>query len=548
MNKALSRALVLFAVTMIVVPGCAFLSGAGNGGDDEDVLSVFAIDDFHGQLTPGELDGRKVGGAAWIAGYLETLRKVNPGGVIAVDTGDAFTGPLVSSHTEGAVIIDFYNMLGFDAMAIGNHEFDYGPVGPLNRVMDGKGDPRGALKERAKQAKFPLLAANIFDATTGKRFAPEGMAPYTIIERKGVKIALIGLITSDLPKITMPYNLKGLMYKHNSEVLAELLPEVRKKGATVVILLAHLGGRFDHEAGEFVGEIADLARSLDPSEVDLIIGGHTEGAISGEINDIPVVKPEGYGHSFARVDLTVNKKNGRVVRSKTVVHPVTRFWHDGNYMGLKVKPDENVTKSLAHYFKAVDKLKAVEIGEATAPIKKEGTYNSPLGNLVTDAMRLFDDSIEVAVFNSGGIRADLPAGKLTFGTLFDALPFDNTLCIARLSGDQLRQMLEHALTGDFGNLEISGIKVTVDPAQPVGSRVIEIIGPKGKPVKEGDYLEVAVNDFLLAGGDGYNMIPRSTAVETGADIRELIVKLIDLRGKKISPDTTPRYEVTHNAS
>jgi len=532
--------------------GCATTQEGGGASGEEVVLTVFGIADFHGQLRPGEVDGRPIGGAEWIASYLGAVRKANPGGVLAVDTGDSFTGPLVATHKEGAAIIEYFNQIGIDAMALGNHEFDFGPVGPLNRALEQGTDPRGALKERAKEAKFPILAANIYEQATGQRFAPEGIAPYTIIERHGIKVAIIGLTTIDLPKITLPHNLKGLLFKHHMTELRTLIPEVREKGASVVVIVGHLGGNFDEDAQEYLGEIADLARSLSPDDVDLIVGGHTTGLFGAVINGIPVVKPEGYAHGFSRVDLTVDKGNRRVVRSKTVIHPQTRFWHslptaEGkqepiNYLGVEIKPEEAIAKAIEPYFQAVDALKAVPIGESTTAVTREGTYNSALGNLVTDAMRLFDESVEVALFNAGGIRADLPTGKLTFGNLYDSLPFDNTVCLVRLSGQQLKEVLEHGLSGEFGNLEVSGIKVLIDPAQPVGSRVVRIIGPKDQEMESNDFVEVAINDFMLAGGDGYRMIPRSTSVETGADVRELVVRLVELRGKKIAPDATPRYE------
>ena len=549
--KTLYRASCLLFLTATAL-GCATTPEGGKSSGEEVVITVFGLADFHGQLRPGEVDGRPIGGAGWIAAYLDAVRKANPAGVIALDTGDSFTGPLVATHKEGAAIIEYFNQIGIDAMALGNHEFDYGPVGPLNRALEEGTDPRGALKARAKEAKFPILAANIYEQATGGRFAPEGIAPYTIIERHGVKVAVIGLTTIDLPKITLPHNLKGLMFKHHVTELAELIPEVRQKGATVVVIVGHMGGNFDEDAQEYLGEVADLARALDPGDVDLIVGGHTTGPFGAVINGIPVVKPEGYARGFSRVDLTVDKGNGRVNRSKTVIHPTTRFWHgtpgaEGkvepiSYLGVEIKPLTEIDKAIEPYFRAVDALKAVPIGEATEAVTRAGNYNSALGNLVTDAMRLFDESVEVALFNSGGIRDDLPAGKLTFGHLYGSLPFDNTVCLVRLSGQQLKEVLEHGLSGEFGNLEVSGIKVLIDAAQPVGSRVVWIIGPKGVVLASNDFVEVAINDFMLAGGDGYRMIPRSTAVETGADVRELVVRLVELRGKKVAPDATPRYE------
>ncbi|HZI16172.1 MAG TPA: bifunctional metallophosphatase/5'-nucleotidase, partial [Myxococcus sp.] len=174
-------------------------------------LTLVGINDFHGQVEPHRhplKDGQVVeeGGAALLAGYLARLRADNPEGVLLVDAGDLFQGTLASNLTEGAVVIDVYNHLGFAAAAIGNHEFDYGPVGPASTATRPGEDPLGALKARIRQAKFPLLSVNIREAATGKRPAWLGGDGTHLVTLKGVKVGLMGLTTESTPDTTHPVN------------------------------------------------------------------------------------------------------------------------------------------------------------------------------------------------------------------------------------------------------------------------------------------------------------------------------------------------------
>ncbi|HYX92635.1 MAG TPA: metallophosphoesterase, partial [Myxococcaceae bacterium] len=287
-------------------------------------ITVVATNDLHGRVTasaaplPNGGETRQ-GGLSTFAGYLEILRAENPGGVLLVDAGDLFQGTLASNLTEGEVVIEAYNHLGYAAAALGNHEFDYGPLGPASVASSPQDDPFGALKARLKQARFPILAVNVYDARSGAR--PEWLPNdgTAIVELKGMKIGLIGLITPTTPNTTHPVNVSTLSFGSLVPEAVAAARRLREKGADLVIGIAHAGGkcsRFDDPTDlsscdtEF-GEIFELLRELPPGLVDAMVAGHTHAELAHSVNGIPVVETPGLGRSFATLDLWVDPKTRR---------------------------------------------------------------------------------------------------------------------------------------------------------------------------------------------------------------------------------------------
>src|ERR1043165_2476669 len=174
------------------------------------------------------------------ASYVEALRAANPGRVVLVDSGDVFQGTLESNYFEGKPLADPYNAPGYSGVAIGNHEFDYGPAGREKSVPRDPGDdPLGALKERVAQAKFPFLSANITEKATGK--TPAWLKRSAIADVGGVKVGIIGLTTPETPVTTMPVNVASLSFNDPVKAAVEEAANLRAHGADAVIVIAHMG-------------------------------------------------------------------------------------------------------------------------------------------------------------------------------------------------------------------------------------------------------------------------------------------------------------------
>ncbi len=457
------------------------------------LLNVVATNDFHGALvgrTYSWSRGNVVGGLAWIAGYYNVLRALNPGGVIPLDAGDMMQGTLESNYFFGESTIAGFNALGLMGATFGNHEFDWG----VDKLLD-----------RVAQSNFPWVSANIRLKATGER--PDWAVPYTYIEAKGVKIGLIGVALPETGSITNPAYTGHLDFTNPVTEINAILDEVWAGGANMVIVIAHIGGF----APDY-GDIAALAKALDPAKVNMLISGHTHSQIATTINGIPVIQSYNGGSAFGRVDFTVDPWF-KTVTSFTVkpTQTVYNTWAGGpaTYEGQVVVRDEAVAAVLQPYLDAVQELKNTVIGEAAVPLVRNYRYESNMGNFVTDAMRAYDDTIDFAMTNSGGLRADIDVGPITYGELFSVLPFGNTFVKVWLTGDQVRATLEDGITGQHGIVQVSGLRFTFDYDLPAHSRIIgDVIDARtGEPLDPTRTYIVLVNSFMAGGGDHYGTLP-----------------------------------------
>ena len=515
-------------------------------------LVIVGTSDFHGALEHSHakvVGGRQVGGIDIIGAYIQALRATHPGGVVLLDAGDLYQGTLLSAASEGRAVIEFYNDMGYDAAVVGNHEFDFGRVGYHSTPSSRDDDPLGVIKARIAEAKFPFLAANIFDRATKQPVKWKNLSGYAILQRKGIKIGVIGMTSPDTPLITHPANVRTLVFKPMLPTLRALLPKVRKAGATVVIVVVHAGIGVDEKSGQATGPVADLARALKPGEVDLIISGHHHLPFADRVNQIPVIQPWAKGIAFVRADLVVDLANGRVLQDHVVLHENTFFFRtDRNgqpptYAGQVIRPLACYVKKLKKFKRSIAHLERIRLGRATETMKCNTPLDSPVGNLVTDAMRAMDESIDVAMYNSGGIRASIPKGVITFGHVYEAVPFDNNLVKLTLTGAQIREVVEHGLAGTYGVMEVSGLEVTFDPDAPQGRRCVSIIITRtGKELDDKKLYTVATNEFVFNGGDGYYAFSRGTNVQnTHTLIRELVARYIKEKGT-VTPEKGGRYK------
>ncbi len=515
-------------------------------------LTIVGTNDFHGALEARHakvVGGREVGGMAFIAAYMAALRADNPDGMILLDGGDLYQGTLLSAASEGRSVIAFYNDLGYAAAAVGNHDFDFGPPG-YHSIPDGADeDPLGVLKERIRQARFPFLAANIIDRTTGKPPAWKNLAPFTIVERQGVRIGVIGLTTVDTPLVTHPANVRGLEFRPLLSSLRRTLPAVKAAGASVVILVVHAGVEVDEKTGEVHGPVAELVKALEPGEVDLVIGGHTHLPYADRIAGVPVLQAWANGLAFTRAELFVDRSTGRIIPDRTVIHDPTFYFHAERddkpirFLGKKIRPVRRFARKLKVVRRSVAHLQRIRLGRSVRELANRTELDSPVGNLVTDAIRAADPEIEIAMYNSGGLRTSIPKGIVTFGRVYEVVPFDNSLVKVTLSGAQIREILEHGLAAPYGVMEISGLRVEIDRDGKKGERCLRIHTEDG-PLDDDRLYVVGTNEFVVNGGDGYFTFSHGRNVEyTHTLIRELVARYIKRQGT-VAPDMGGRYRPT----
>ncbi|HEY4120118.1 MAG TPA: 5'-nucleotidase C-terminal domain-containing protein [Byssovorax sp.] len=541
--------------------------GAASAATSPDVvtLSIVTTTDLHGNLVPR--DGR--GGLAAFGGYVRNLRAARAddgGALLLVDSGDTFQGGVESDLSEGAVVVDAYAALGYSAIAIGNHEFDFGAAdGPGARERP-DADPRGALKALAAHSPFPFLAANLIDDATAKRVAWPNVLASTLIAAAGVKVGIVGIMTIDALRATLRANVQGLQVAPLAETVAREAAALRARGAQVVIVVAHAGGACaelgaprDLTSCDANAEIFEVAHRLPRGLVDVIAAGHTHQAVQQEVDGIAIVQAYALGRAFGRVDVAFDRRT-RAVAEKTIFPPrdicvpqglgfdcegrptevtgthAVADATDGagaSYEGRPLSSDAAIEAAMAPALARVHALQAVPLGVVLdTPIPRAAAPDSPLGNLFADAQRERAGA-DVAINNNvrGGLRADLPAGPLVFGRLYDVFPFDNRLLTLTITGAELRAVLADAVRRNRrGALALSGVEARV-ACSATGELDVEVVRANGAPLGADERVTVAALDSLVL-GPVFAAVPSAAhAVSAGAPLmRQTVEDWLRARG------------------
>jgi 2',3'-cyclic-nucleotide 2'-phosphodiesterase (5'-nucleotidase family) len=443
-------------------------------------IVIVHTNDIHGQLTPRA----GVGGVAELA---TAIHSQHPD--LILDAGDIFTGTFMSDNFSGAPTIQAMNKIGYNAGTIGNHEFDYG---------------QPALHLRLREAKFPVLSANLDTPI------PE-IKKYTVLTVKGIRFGIIGLTTEELKTTTHPKNLTGVTVHDIVETVRQILPEVRRR-SDFIIVTAHI----DRPEQK---RIADAF-----PEIRLIITGHDHGELG----------PVWYGQTLAaatgsnlrnvgRVDLVFSNKKLSQMDAKLI--PLVQF-----------PPDPEIARILGPYqAKVAAKMNEV-LGQATGDFARSSNSESSLGNLIADVYREKGNT-DIGIQNTGGIRAQIPTGRITWGSIFEVLPFQNTLVTLKLSGAQLKRTLNSGL------LAVSGLRVEYDRNQPEGRQLISVTLADGSPVQDDKFYTVTTNDFLVAGGDGFVEFGKGSDIkDSGILLRDVLADHVKAH-PVLSPKTDGRIVV-----
>ena len=518
------------------------------------VISILGTNDVHGEL----LAQPDRGGITTFSGYVAAVRdaRASDGAVLLVDAGDMWQGTLESNLSEGAPVVEAYNALGYAAAAIGNHEFDFGPAGPKSIPETDGDDPQGALRQRAQEFDFPLLAANLIDTTTNRRVAWENLKSSTMVTQSGINIGIIGVLTEHTLQTTISANTAGVRIAPLAATIIEEAQSLRAAGASLVIVLAHAGSlctEFDdpHDLSScyMPGEVMRVANDIPHGLVDHIVAGHVHEGIAHVVNGIVITSSYSNTRTFSRVDFTFDRNNGRVI-DRHVFPPQANCARapdeDGrcsyeeddsreyaSYEGRPVEPMAEVVTIANRAGEIAAQRKAEKVGvflETEMTLREQP--ESVLGNLFTDAI-LESNVADISIHNVyGGIRAELPQGEVTYGSLFRVFPFDNRISIIELSGLELRKIIAHQVHNDHRRAGFSGMRVFVSCV--AGQMSIQMIKSDGSEIEDADTLRVVANDFLLLGGDdiltpvtpeGGFAIPNGTPL-----VRDTLVEWFKRRG------------------
>jgi len=496
-------------------------------------LSILHINDVHSRIQPinkydsgcsssDNAAGECFGGMARVATAIETRRSALEGAgnnVLTLDAGDQFQGSLFYTTYKGAFAVELMNKIGFDAMAVGNHEFDDGPE---------------KLAEFVDAAEFPVLFAN---ANLANEPLLAGKIPSHIVkEIGGEKVAIIGVLAEDTSETSSPGD--NVAFIQAEEVLRKLVTQLEADGVNKIVLLSHVGINRDKRIAEAVDGI------------DVIVGGHSHTLLDeyptvvNAPNGKPVQIVQAYAYSKYLGELTVTWDDDGDVTSAE-----GQPW----LLDARVPEDAEMVALIAEKAAPLEEIKAKVVGNSTADI--DGDRSScrsgvcAMGVLVAEAMleRTRDQGVTIAIQNGGGVRASIDTGEVTMGEVLTVLPFQNTVATFQLKGSDIIAALENGVSqvedgaGRFP--QVAGMRFTWSASAEPGSRIVsvEVLGDEGTyaPLDADATYGVVSNNYMRSGGDGYSVFAKNgmNAYDYGPNLEDVVAAYISAAG-----DYTPTVD------
>ena len=479
-------ALIAATTTTAVVLTAAPFAAAAEA--DQVTINVANITDFHGRLEYNERN--KEMGAANVAGIMNYIRSKNPN-TIVTNSGDNQGGSaFISAISDDKYTMDFVNAIGTDGTAVGNHEFDKGYKDLIERIVPGTNDKQ--------------IGANIF-----KEDGTREVKPYIIVERDGVKIALVGTTSNLTVAKSNPENVKGLDIKDSALQVNEEAKKIKDNGeADVVIALIHDPAK---EASE----------KLDKDYVDFVFGGDSHIQDMNVDADVPYFQSYEYGKIVTDLTFTFDKETKDIVSHSAEQYDIT------DLEKLGITPDEEVEALVAEAKAEADKLGEKVVAEVGATFKRgsnpgdkpgtnrgtESTANNMIAESALIALEKFlEEDLDLGVMNAGGVRDDLAEGEVTYKEAFSVQPFSNSIDVATLTGAAIKDALENQwqtpeATEKSGRPRLDmglsdNVSYTYNPDAPRGEKITSI-SIDGKPMEMDKKYRVAASSFLFDGGDDF---------------------------------------------
>lgn len=483
-------------------------------------LTILHTNDIHSRIesinrfdstcnAEGEAEGKCFGGVARIKAAVDAKRAEMAGeNLLVLDAGDPFQGSLFYTTYKGAAEAEFMEAIGYDAMAVGNHEFDDGPEG---------------LAKFIEMVSFPVVSGNL--DLSGSAELNGKVEDHVVLEVGGKKIGIVSALATDTVETSSPG--ADVIFQDEIEALTADVAALEADGVDIIIALTHVGLPVDMKIAEAVPGL------------DLVIGGHSHTLLSNTaerasgpyptmVGDVPVVQAYAYSKYLGMITLTFDDAGN-----------LTSAEGEPILLDASITPDEAMLARVAEMGGPIEELKARVVAETSEAIDGDRsvcrTQECPMGTLVAEAMldRVKDQGVQIAIQNGGGLRASIDAGEVTMGEVLTVLPFQNTLATFEITGQQVIDALENGVSqveevkGRFP--QVAGLKFTWDPSvAPLEGRIQEVMVAEGDafvpidPAKT--YLAVS-NNYMRSGGDGYKVFTEATnAYDFGPDLADVLAE------------------------
>ncbi|NOZ60988.1 MAG: bifunctional metallophosphatase/5'-nucleotidase [Calditrichaeota bacterium] len=471
-NALIRNGIFIFAMALVFL-GCQKKSNPVNPNPpDEPVreLVILYTNDEHGWMEATDTHG---GAAGMMALWKENENFSDEDPFLVLSGGDMWTGPAISTWTKGESMVEVMNAMGYDAAAIGNHEFDFQVSG---------------LRRNLSLSHFPYLSANIKEKSTGQR--PDFAMPYVIKKVNGISVGIIGLTTTTTPNSTFPEYVKNFDFIDYETALAEVVPEVKNAGAELLIVVGHI----------CESEMRDLAHSASEMGITVLTGGHCRRTVNDNVEGVALIHTGYYMQNYAVVDIEFDTEADTVVslNQKLVANEVHT-------------PDPGIQAVIEKWKARVDATLSEVIGYADSEI---GSRSNEMYNMICDSWLEMFPEADISCTNIGGIRQSIPAGEITLGTIVGVLPFENQIISLDLTGSQVIDVTQYLIVG--GMTRIDGYKLA-----------------DGTPLVENGIYKVLTTDYLYSRSDNNFSVYDPTPITLAVNYRDPVIEWI--RSQNTSP-------------
>ena len=487
-------------------------------------LNILHINDLHSRIesvskydgtcgAEDEAEGKCFGGVARLKTLLDAKRAELAGqNVVVLDAGDQFQGSLMYTTYKGAVEAEFMEAIGFDVMAVGNHEFDDGPQG---------------LADFLDKVSFPVISGNL--DLSASNILGGRVGNHVVLEVGGEKIGIVSALATDTVDTSSPG--PNIVFQDEVDSLTADVAALEAEGVTKIIALTH------------VGLPKDLVIAEQVPGLDAVVGGHSHTKFSNTeegaepyptmVGNVPVVQAYAYSKYLGHLVLTFDDAGN-----------LTGASGDTILIDASIEPDAAIAARVAELAGPIEELKNRVVAEAADALDGERgscrAQECAMGNIIADAMlaRVKDQGIQIAIQNGGGIRASINAGEVTMGEVLSVLPFQNTLSTFQVSGAVIVEALENGVSqhedgaGRFP--QVAGMKYTFDVAQEPGSRVSDVMVMEGDAwvaIDPDKVYGVVSNNYVRNGGDGYKMFQAAeNAYDFGPDLADVTAEYMAAMG------------------
>lgn len=488
-------------------------------------FTVLHTNDIHGHFWQNDKGEYGLAAQKTLIDQIRQEVTEKGGSVLVLNAGDVNTGVPESDMQNARPDIEGMNAIGYDAMVLGNHEFDF---------------PLQILSMQEKWAKFPFISANVLNKNTQKPL----VKPYVMLERGGLNIAVVGLTTEDTAKLGNPDVTENAIFTNPIETAKTTLAEINKtEKPDVRIALTHMGYYFDGKHGTNAPGDVTMARTLEKGAFDLIIGGHTHDTVcldeNGQLktkytpgeeckpdfqNGTWIVQAGEWGKFVGRADFEF--KDGKTKLVNYTLIPVnlkkTIKKEDGSreyqLYQPEIKADETTYTMLKKYQDEGDQKLGIEVGSVKGFLdgKREHIrfHQTNLGRLIAQS-QMERVKADIGIMNSGGIRTSIEEGVVTYKNLLTVQPFGNMIATVDLKGQELIDILTAIALKDIDTgayPQFAGISMVVDRT----AKAISNVKIGGKPFDANKTYKVSLPDYVAAGGDGYPLLKKHPSyVNTG---------------------------------